>query len=66
MKAQKGGEIVQETLYRAARLGFRIGEVPIRFRERSAGESKLGFKQLVKCLVTVVRLRWLHLRGALP
>ncbi|MEM3127026.1 MAG: polyprenol monophosphomannose synthase [Candidatus Woesearchaeota archaeon] len=59
----KGPDIVQETLYRAHLKGFRICEVPIVFREREAGSSKLGMKQLWKGYTAVLRLKWMHLRG---
>ena len=39
---------------------------PITFRARYAGESKLGLRQLLRCLYTVLRLRILRFRGAIP
>jgi dolichol-phosphate mannosyltransferase len=52
-----GPGIVQEVLFKAHDRGFRIREVPIRFRERAAGSSKLGFSALVNGCLLVLKLR---------
>ncbi len=49
--------IIAETLYRCARRGIRIVEVPIVFRDRVAGQSKLGAGTLLRYLVSALRLR---------
>jgi dolichol-phosphate mannosyltransferase len=49
--------IVAETLYRCSRRGLRIVEVPISFRDRKAGRSKLLPATLVAYLIRAVRLR---------
>lgn len=49
--------ILAETLYRCARKGMRIAEVPIVFHDRRSGESKLGAGTLVKYLFAALRLR---------
>jgi len=59
----KGPDIVQETLYRAKLNGFKICEVPIVFREREVGTSKLGMKHLWRGYTAVLRLKWMHLTG---
>ena len=46
-----------------ARRGFRIGEVPIIFVERSIGQSKLSSSVLIESLIMPWRLR---LRSARP
>ncbi len=51
-----------EMTYRAARTGARIGEVPIRFIDRQAGESKMSVKTIVEALLLVTR--WGVMRGA--
>lgn len=60
-----GPEIVPEVLVRVARRGFRIVEVPIRFVERTAGESNLTFAKLLRVLRFSVRLAWRDRRGRL-
>jgi dolichol-phosphate mannosyltransferase len=44
-----------ELAYRAWRSGLRIGEVPIRFREREHGRSKLSRRIVVEALFNVAR-----------
>ncbi|HET6508484.1 MAG TPA: polyprenol monophosphomannose synthase [Baekduia sp.] len=46
-----------ELTYRAARAGLAIAEVPITFRDRTAGESKLGAATIREALVGVPALR---------
>jgi dolichol-phosphate mannosyltransferase len=48
-----------ETTYRAIRRGFRVTEVPIVFRERRAGRSKMGGPIVAEAAwrVPVLRLR---------
>ncbi|HLD80674.1 MAG TPA: polyprenol monophosphomannose synthase [archaeon] len=52
-----GPDIVQEVLFKAHEHGFNIGEVPITFKDRTVGQSKLGFKHLVKGYFVVLRLK---------
>ena len=56
-----GPAIVHELLYKAHVRGQRLGEVPIRFKERERGSSTLRFSTLLRSYVTVLRLRWLAL-----
>jgi dolichol-phosphate mannosyltransferase len=49
-----------ETTYRARRKGFRVVEVPIRFVDRTAGESKMS-RAIV--LEAVWKVPWLRLRA---
>ncbi len=60
-----GPDIVQEVLFKAHLKGARIKEVPIVFKERTKGESKLGFKHLWKGYVMILKLKYLHLKGDL-
>jgi dolichol-phosphate mannosyltransferase len=46
-----------EMAYRCARLGVPIAELPIRFEDRTAGKSKVSTDEILKALLTVVRLR---------
>jgi dolichol-phosphate mannosyltransferase len=63
-----GGYVFQiEMTFRAARRGARIREVPITFRDRRVGLSKMSRRIVVEALVVVVQLRveelWKRLRG---
>ena len=58
-----GPSIVQELLYKAYLSGFSIGEIPIVFKDREAGESQLNFKRLVNGFLMVLRLRAMHQMG---
>ena len=53
-----GGYVFQiEMTYRAARAGARITEVPITFRDRRVGRSKMSRRIIAEALLVVVRLR---------
>jgi len=54
-----------ETTWWAHRRGARILEIPIQFRERVAGRSKMSFGIVREALVLVLRLRWDAMRRAL-
>lgn len=59
-----GGYVFQiEMTYRASRLGARVLEVPIIFRDRRAGQSKMSRRIIVEALFVVVGLRWDEIRG---
>ena len=59
-----GGYVFQiEMTYRASRRGARVREVPITFRDRRVGQSKMSRRIVVEALLVVVRLRWEELRG---
>ena len=62
-----GGYVFQiEMTFRADRRGARIVEVPIVFRDRRVGQSKMSRRIVVEALVVVVQLRWDELRARLP
>jgi dolichol-phosphate mannosyltransferase len=46
-----------EMLYRCVKLGFPVSEVPIRFEDRVAGQSKVSQGEVGKALLAVLRLR---------
>lgn len=48
----------EETLFHAERLGSRIVEIPIVFRDRKEGISKLGWRDIAQFFGTIVRLRF--------
>ncbi len=52
-----GYAFLVEMLFRAARSGCRIGEVPIIFVERRQGQSKVSKAVLIESLITPWRLR---------
>ncbi len=47
-----------EMVYRCARLGFPIREVPIRFEDRLLGRSKVSEGEVGKAVLNVLRLRF--------
>ena len=44
-----------ELVYRAARMGYTLGEVPITFREREHGHSKISRAIVIEALYDVAR-----------
>lgn len=53
-----GGYVFQiEMTYRASRAGARVSEVPITFRDRRVGQSKMSRRIIAEALLVVVRLR---------
>ncbi len=62
-----GGYVFQvEMTYRAQRGGARVREVPITFRDRRVGQSKMSRRIIGEALVVVLQLRWDELRGRGP
>jgi len=62
-----GGYVFQiEMTYRASRLGARVAEVPITFKDRRVGQSKMSRRIVVEALFVVMGLRWDELRGRGP
>lgn len=62
-----GGYVFQiEMTYRASRRGARVTEVPITFRDRRVGRSKMSRRIIIEALLVVLRLRWDELRGRGP
>ncbi len=61
-----GGYVFQiEMTFRASRAGARIRELPITFRDRRVGQSKMSRRIVVEALVVVVQLRAEELRDRL-
>jgi dolichol-phosphate mannosyltransferase len=53
-----GGYVFQiEMTFRASRLGARIREIPITFRDRRVGQSKMSRRIVIEALVVVLQLR---------
>jgi dolichol-phosphate mannosyltransferase len=62
-----GGYVFQiEMTYRASRFGARIREVPITFRDRRVGQSKMSRRIVAEALFVVLQLRWEEVRGRAP
>ncbi|MFH1402981.1 MAG: polyprenol monophosphomannose synthase [Candidatus Altiarchaeota archaeon] len=59
----EGPGIVQEALFKAHLKGFRIREVPIRFKDRVAGESKLGVGALISGYTLILKLKFHSMLG---
>lgn len=61
-----GGYVFQiEMTFRADRLGARITEIPITFRDRRVGQSKMSRRIVAEALVVVVQLRAEEILGRL-
>jgi dolichol-phosphate mannosyltransferase len=58
-----GPAIVQELLFKTARAGIGIAEVPIEFQNRLRGQSTLTIRLLLQGYVAVLKLRWMSLMG---
>ena len=57
--ARSHGYVFQvELTYRAAQAGFRIRELPIIFRDRTEGRSKMSWSIALEAVVLVPRMRW--------
>src|SRR5258708_7120940 len=56
--ASHGYSSLIELLWICQRAGFRIAEVPITFKDRELGESKVSSAEIVRGLTTVLRLRF--------
>ncbi len=54
-----GYSFLEELLFMLYKRGFNIGEVPIIFKERVKGKSKLSKKEMFKFILTTLRLRFL-------
>ena len=66
-RVHSGGYVFQiETTYLATRAGAVVSEVPIVFKDREVGTSKMSKSIIVEALVVVLQLRWEELRGRGP
>lgn len=52
-----------ETLLKCKNHGFRLKEVPITFRNRERGKSKMNTEVLLEYPRTILRLKWMDLQG---
>ncbi len=58
-----GYSFLIELLYLVERRGWRVAEVPILFRDRTMGQSKISRTEIYRALYTVARLSYRRLRG---
>jgi dolichol-phosphate mannosyltransferase len=66
-RVHSGGYVFQiETTYLATRAGASVAEVPIVFKDREVGTSKMSKSIIGEALVVVLQLRWEELRGRGP
>jgi dolichol-phosphate mannosyltransferase len=66
-RVHSGGYVFQiETTYLASRAGAKVAEVPIVFKDREVGTSKMSKSIIIEALVVVLQLRWDELRGRGP
>jgi dolichol-phosphate mannosyltransferase len=66
-RVHSGGYVFQiETTYLATRAGANVTEVPIVFKDRAVGTSKMSKSIIVEALLVVLQLRWEELRGRGP
>ncbi|MCK5282653.1 MAG: polyprenol monophosphomannose synthase [Nanoarchaeota archaeon] len=57
----EGPDIIQEVLYKSYLRGFKIKEIPLEFRNRKKGKSKLGVIQLIKGISIIIKLKFMHI-----
>ena len=58
-----GYSFLVEALYRVVQHGGRVAETPIIFRDRQLDRSKISRAEIVKGVLTLLRLRWFHRSG---
>ena len=51
-----------EMKYTAYRLGFSVAEVPITFKDREKGQSKMSLKIIREAMLGVLQMRFRHIR----
>jgi dolichol-phosphate mannosyltransferase len=56
-----GYSFLIEMLYLVQRAGYKVGEVPITFMDRTQGTSKISRREISRALYTVSRLSWRRL-----
>jgi len=56
----KGPDVVQEILYKCHLKNFRICEIPIVFKERKKGKTKLKPGHILKGYMRIINLRFFH------
>jgi len=60
--SSNGYAFPEETIFYFEKLGFRIAEIPVTFRDRVRGGSQLSKKEIIAFFTTIRRLRRLDLR----
>ena len=54
----RGYSFLQEVLQRCVAAGARVGETPIVFVDRAAGQSKAGLREISRSMFVLLRLAW--------
>lgn len=57
----KGPAIIEEVLYLSKLKKYKIKEIPIVFKERYEGSTKIGFIKLMKVLIDILFFKYKHL-----
>lgn len=58
MFSQKGLAISMESVFRSVKNGYRVHEIPIIFKDRRAGRSKLSWKDFFEPVLVSFKLVW--------
>ncbi|MBU2229221.1 polyprenol monophosphomannose synthase [Patescibacteria group bacterium] len=53
-----GYSFQEETIYLCEKMGFKVKEIPIMFKDRTYGHSKLSKMEIVNFFITIVKLRF--------
>jgi dolichol-phosphate mannosyltransferase len=53
-----GYSFQEETIYLCEKKGFKVKEIPIVFKDRTYGHSKLSKREIINFFITIVRLRF--------
>ena len=49
-----------EMKYTAYKLGFSVQEVPITFKDREKGQSKMSLRIIREAMIGVIKMRFMH------
>lgn len=58
-----GYSFLLEMMYKCQANNFKIGEIPIIFKDRRVGVSKISKQEIIKAMKTLVRFTWKRIRG---
>ena len=53
-----GPSLLEEILFACQKKHFDVHEIPITFKDRAAGQSKLDIEELTKVFLTILKIRW--------
>jgi len=52
----EGYSFLEEIVFLSRKHGFKVAEIPITFRDRTRGKSKISRKEILKAILTILRL----------